>query len=116
MCYLYANWLEFSIKNNLSILNQLKYNQNLNSGTKDLEILKRHSKVIKEFSFLILTVKSSHLKLKFNRIIWFKKKKRVFATPSKRDLQSKGIEEEITYPNIYFTIDDFDSVILNLIS
>lgn len=54
------------------------------SGAKDLEILKRHSK-------------------------------RVFASPSKRDLQSKGTEEEITYPNIYFTIDDFDSAFNEMI-
>jgi hypothetical protein len=38
----------------------------------------------------------------------------VYASPSKRDLKSKGTEETITYPNIYFTIDDFDEV--NLIN
>ena len=37
--------------------------------------------------------------------------KRVFASPSKRDLSSKGTEEIMTYPNIYFTVDDFDDVI-----
>lgn len=37
--------------------------------------------------------------------------KRVYASPSKRDLKSKGEEEMITYPNIYFTVDDFDEVI-----
>lgn len=34
--------------------------------------------------------------------------KRVYASPSKRDLASKGTEETMTYPNIYFIIDDFD--------
>jgi hypothetical protein len=35
---------------------------------------------------------------------------KVYASPSRRDLSSKGSEEVITYPNIYFTIDDFDDV------
>jgi hypothetical protein len=37
--------------------------------------------------------------------------KRVYASPSKRDLASKGTEEMMTYPNLYFIIDDFDEVI-----
>jgi hypothetical protein len=41
--------------------------------------------------------------------------KRVYASPSKRDLQSKGTEETITYPNIYFTIDDFDDAFAEMI-
>lgn len=41
--------------------------------------------------------------------------KRVFASPSKRDLSSKGTEETMTYPNIYFTIDDFDEAFNEMI-
>lgn len=63
------------------ILHQLEYTLTcaicIQTRTKDLEILKKHSKS-------------------------------VFASPSKRDLKSKGTEEIITYPNIYFTVDDFD--------
>lgn len=40
----------------------------------------------------------------------FDLKKRVYASPSRRDLKSKGTEETITYPNIYFMIDDFEDV------
>lgn len=54
------------------------------TGTKDLEILKRHSK-------------------------------RVYASPSKRDLASKGTEETLTYPNLYFIIDDFDEAFNEMI-
>lgn len=41
--------------------------------------------------------------------------KRVFASPSKRDLESKGTEESITYPFIYFTVDDFDEAFNDMI-
>lgn len=33
---------------------------------------------------------------------------RVYASPSRRKMDSKGTEEEITYPNIFFTIDNFE--------
>lgn len=38
----------------------------------------------------------------------FNRLKRVYASPSKRELSSKGTEEIITYPFIYFIIDYFD--------
>jgi hypothetical protein len=34
----------------------------------------------------------------------------VYASPSRRDMESKGTEEKITYPNIYFTVDNFEDV------
>jgi hypothetical protein len=33
---------------------------------------------------------------------------RVYASPSRRKMDNKGTEEEISYPNIYFTIDNFE--------
>ena len=39
----------------------------------------------------------------------------MYASPSKRDLKSKGEEEVITYPNIYFMIDDFDDAFNEMI-
>jgi len=36
--------------------------------------------------------------------------KKVYASPSRRDMESKGTEEKITYPNIYFTVDNFEDV------
>jgi hypothetical protein len=35
---------------------------------------------------------------------------RVYASPSRRKMDRKGTEEEITYPNIFFTIDNFEEV------
>ena len=36
---------------------------------------------------------------------------RVYPSPSKRRMDDKGTEEELTYPNIYFTVDNFEEVI-----
>ncbi|XP_055995528.1 uncharacterized protein KIAA0930 homolog isoform X2 [Ostrea edulis] len=33
---------------------------------------------------------------------------RVYPSPSKRRMDDKGTEEELTYPNIYFTVDNFE--------
>jgi hypothetical protein len=41
--------------------------------------------------------------------------KRVYATPSKREFESKGTEEKITYPFLYFTVDDFDQAFNEMI-
>jgi len=35
---------------------------------------------------------------------------RVYASPSRRRMDSKGTEEEIVYPNIFFTVDNFEEV------
>ena len=35
---------------------------------------------------------------------------RVYASPSRRKMDRKGTEEEITYPNIFFMIDNFEEV------
>ncbi|CAF3310424.1 unnamed protein product [Rotaria socialis] len=35
---------------------------------------------------------------------------RVYASPSCRGMENKGIEEIISYPNIYFTVDNFEDV------
>ncbi|BFZ04307.1 hypothetical protein BsWGS_07347 [Bradybaena similaris] len=40
---------------------------------------------------------------------------RVYPSPSKRSMDSKGTHEEITYPNIFFTVDDFEEVFQDLI-
>ncbi|XP_074660106.1 uncharacterized protein KIAA0930 homolog [Tubulanus polymorphus] len=40
---------------------------------------------------------------------------RVYASPSKRQMDGKGTEEEITYPNIFFTIDNFEDVFSDIV-
>ena len=35
---------------------------------------------------------------------------KVYASPSKRQMDSKGTGEELTYPNIFFTVDNFEEV------
>ncbi|XP_005093510.1 uncharacterized protein KIAA0930 homolog isoform X2 [Aplysia californica] len=40
---------------------------------------------------------------------------RVYPSPSKRSMDSKGTHEEITYPNIFFTVDDFEEAFQDLI-
>lgn len=40
---------------------------------------------------------------------------KVFASPSKRSMDCKGENEQISYPNIFFTVDNFDEVIINLL-
>ena len=39
---------------------------------------------------------------------------KVYASPSRRQMDGKGTEEEITYPNIFFTVDNFEEVILDI--
>ena len=39
----------------------------------------------------------------------------MYASPSRRKMDRKGTEEEITYPNIFFTIDNFEEVIMLLV-
>ena len=36
----------------------------------------------------------------------------MYASPSKRQMDGKGEKEIMAYPNIFFTIDNFDEVIL----
>ncbi|CAF3423898.1 unnamed protein product [Rotaria sp. Silwood1] len=40
---------------------------------------------------------------------------KVYASPSRRDMESKGTEEKITYPNIYFTVDNFEDTFCEMI-
>ncbi|CAF0964617.1 unnamed protein product [Rotaria sordida] len=40
---------------------------------------------------------------------------RVYASPSRRDMENKGIEEKITYPNIYFIVDNFEDTFCEMI-
>lgn len=35
---------------------------------------------------------------------------RVYASPSKRQMDTKGEEEQMAYPNIFFMVDNFDEV------
>ncbi|OQV21660.1 KIAA0930-like protein [Hypsibius exemplaris] len=40
---------------------------------------------------------------------------RVFASPSRRRMDSKGEAEEICYPNLFFSIDDFEEIFRDLV-
>ncbi|XP_046580369.1 uncharacterized protein KIAA0930 homolog [Haliotis rubra] len=40
---------------------------------------------------------------------------RVYPSPSRRRMDSKGTEEEITYPNIFFTVDNFEEAFQDII-
>jgi len=40
---------------------------------------------------------------------------KVYASPSRRDMESKGTEEKITYPNIYFTVDNFEDTFCEMV-
>ncbi|XP_014677936.1 PREDICTED: uncharacterized protein KIAA0930 homolog [Priapulus caudatus] len=40
---------------------------------------------------------------------------RVYASPSKRQMDGKGEEEQISYPNIFFTVDNFDEIFTDII-
>ncbi|KAG1654752.1 hypothetical protein GQR58_024837 [Nymphon striatum] len=40
---------------------------------------------------------------------------RVYASPSKRSMDRKGDNEKITYPNLFFTVDNFDDVFGDII-
>ncbi len=37
---------------------------------------------------------------------------KVFASPSRRSMDCKGDNEEISYPNIFFTVDNYDEVFI----
>lgn len=34
----------------------------------------------------------------------------VFCSPSRRNMADKGHQDEITYPELYFTLDNFDDI------
>ncbi|KAH3752598.1 uncharacterized protein KIAA0930 homolog isoform X2 [Dreissena polymorpha] len=40
---------------------------------------------------------------------------RVYASPSKRRMDSKGTQEEICYPNIFFTVDNFEEAFTDIV-
>ncbi|CAF1688516.1 unnamed protein product, partial [Adineta ricciae] len=40
---------------------------------------------------------------------------KVYASPSRRDMESKGTEEKMTYPNIYFTVDNFEDTFCEMV-
>ena len=40
----------------------------------------------------------------------------VYASPSKRQMDGKGEKEVMAYPNIFFTIDNFDEVLFKFLS
>ncbi|CAC5385054.1 Uncharacterized protein KIAA0930 homolog,Uncharacterized protein KIAA0930 [Mytilus coruscus] len=50
-----------------------------------------------------------------NIILHQKFSQRVYPSPSKRQMDSKGTHEEIAYPNIYFTVDNFDDAFTDII-
>ncbi|KAI3386635.1 hypothetical protein SNEBB_002306 [Seison nebaliae] len=43
-----------------------------------------------------------------------KKTTEVYATPSQRQMNGKGVEEKMAFPNIYFHIDDFENTFQNI--
>lgn len=40
----------------------------------------------------------------------FTRFQKVYASPSRRSMEFKGTEEQIAYPDIFFTVDNFDEV------
>ncbi|ESO97627.1 hypothetical protein LOTGIDRAFT_181607, partial [Lottia gigantea] len=40
---------------------------------------------------------------------------RVYPSPSKREMSGKGTEEKITYPNIFFTVDNFEEAFQDIV-
>lgn len=44
-----------------------------------------------------------------------RKSTRVFASPSRRRMDSKGESEEMSYPNLFFSIDDFEDIFKEVI-
>lgn len=80
------------------IAHQLEYSLTLavctRTSPKDLQVLKRHSQVI-----------CSQLNSVY--ILFVQK---VYASPSRRRMDTKGEYEEIAYPSIFFMVDNFDEV------
>uniref|UniRef100_T1JHT7 Uncharacterized protein n=1 Tax=Strigamia maritima TaxID=126957 RepID=T1JHT7_STRMM len=50
----------------------------------------------------------------WNRDGIFSLKKKVYACPSRRQMDSKGETEEYTYPNIFFMVDNFDEIFCDI--
>ena len=44
------------------------------------------------------------------RVIFFSHFQKVYAAPTYRDMDCKGTSAPVTYPNIYFTVDQFEEV------
>lgn len=40
---------------------------------------------------------------------------KVYASPSRRKMDTKGDSEEICYPNIFFTVDNFDEIFKDIL-
>ena len=61
-------------------------------------------------ALLVILSLSALLGLNCRYIVSFDSRLQVYASPSKRQMDGKGEREVMAYPNIFFTIDNFDEV------
>ncbi|RNA28579.1 hypothetical protein BpHYR1_027479 [Brachionus plicatilis] len=127
---LFANFFlcsEKTNKNNIAHDDMLFFVSRIDSENSKIEVYRKDSKklpcltdfnydweetvylnlILHEFEYTLTCAICIQTKAKELQILK-RHSKRVYASPSKRDLQSKGEEELITYPNLYFMVDDFD--------
>ncbi|CAF5025732.1 unnamed protein product, partial [Rotaria sp. Silwood1] len=70
--------------------------------------------VLHQFEYIVTTavcIKTSSRHLQIIKRL----STRVYASPSRRDMENKGTEEKITYPNIYFTVDNFEDTFCEMV-
>ncbi|CAF0928585.1 unnamed protein product [Brachionus calyciflorus] len=128
LCY------ENNTKNNLSHDDMFFFVSRVNSEDSKIEVYRRDSKklpcltdfnydweetvylnlILHEFEYTLTCAICTQTRSKDLEILK-RHSKRVYASPSQRDLKSKGEEEVITYPNIFFTVDDFDDAFNEMI-
>jgi len=70
--------------------------------------------VLHQFEYMVTTAVCTKTSSKHLQILK-RLSTKVYASPSKREMEQKGTEETITYPNIYFTVDSFEDTFCEMI-
>jgi len=94
--------------------NDIKRQPKLASPEYDWEETTYLNLVVHQFEYTVTTavcIKTNHRHLQM--IKYFST--RVYASPSHRDMTNKGTEERLTYPHIYFTVDNFEDTFCEMI-
>ncbi|CAF0747935.1 unnamed protein product [Didymodactylos carnosus] len=87
---------------------------NLNDTNYDWEETSNLNLVLHQFEYMVtcaVCTKTSNKHLQILKRLSTK----VYASPSRREMDTKGTEEKITYPNIYFTVDNFEDTFCEMI-
>ncbi|CAF1263994.1 unnamed protein product [Adineta steineri] len=103
-------------KNSVEVFrhHDVKRQPKLSSPDYDWEETTNLNLVLHQFEYTVTTaicIKTSSRHLQIIKRL----STRVYASPSHRDMENKGTEEAITYPKIYFSVDNFEDTFCEMV-